>query len=236
MLFFPVANRAPQNQLVCGIFALAVFFLYTRHSDLGGRSYSLLLRWPLFIAELLLLACVICSASISMTLRTVRQRCLALGIAVPEPSRALRRLLFSFIAIAMFVLLALYAVILVTDIGMPWTQPLVVIAGGAVIVVLFLHWVIRCSLSCFRGDDAFILFRLTVARSVVPLLASVAIIVGLLAHPYLNAREARLVAIDGLGDGGFTDVETRVTERLKAEFELGVQQAEKADERLRGTH
>jgi hypothetical protein len=83
-------------------------------------------------------------------------------------------------------------------------------------------------LSCFRGDDAFILFRLTVARSMVPLLASVAIIVGLLAQPHLNAREARLVAIDGLGDGGFTDVETRVTERLKSEFKLAIQQAEKA--------
>ncbi len=67
-----------------------------------------------------------------------------------------------------------------------------------------------------------------VARSMVPLLASVAIIVGLLAHPHLNAREARLVAIDGLGDGGFTDVETRATGRLKSEFKLAIQQAEKA--------
>jgi len=235
MLLLPDANRAAKILLLSVIVPLAVFFLYTRHSDLGGRSYSLL-HWPRFIAELLLLAFVICYTSISMTSRTIRCRCLALGIAVPEPSRALRRLLFSFIAIAMFVLLALCPVVLVPDIGMPWTQPLVVIAGGAVTVVLFLLLVICCLLSCFRGDDAFILFRLTVARSMVPLLASVAIIVGLLAQPHLNAREARLVAIDGLGNGGFTDVETKVTQRLKADFELAIQQAEKADERLRGTN
>lgn len=66
------------------------------------------------------------------------------------------------------------------------------------------------------------LFRGSVARSLVPVFAFVVILLGLVSAPYLRASERSLVRQDPLTScvergEGFTDVETRLTKRLRQE-------------------
>lgn len=66
------------------------------------------------------------------------------------------------------------------------------------------------------------LFRGTVARSLIPVFASVVILVGIITAPYLSLSERRLVETNPLfvcleeGEG-FTNIETRLVQRLRAE-------------------
>ena len=67
-----------------------------------------------------------------------------------------------------------------------------------------------------------------VARSVIPVLAAAAILVGGLAHPYLGQREARLLAQETALSGhdelvGFTRVEALLVDRLKRELAAAAQ-------------
>lgn len=66
------------------------------------------------------------------------------------------------------------------------------------------------------------LFRGSVARSLIPVFASVVILVGVTSSPYLRANERSLVQQDPMSSccergEGFTDVEARVVKRLQQE-------------------
>ena len=65
------------------------------------------------------------------------------------------------------------------------------------------------------------LFRGTVARSMIPVLALIIILVGTTAHPYLRNREQQCLRNDGImgmpKEGGFTRIESLVAERLNRE-------------------
>ncbi len=222
LLLLPGAARSAKILLLSVILPLAVFFLYTRHSDLSGREYSALLHWPRFAAELLLLGFTIGYTSVLMTVRTVRCRCLALGIAVPEKAPRRLGLVFWFFAICFLLTLTLVYQVRLGKSGIAELASLTSLGGGilAGLLIIVLMVVLRCS----RGDSECRLFRLTVARSMVPLFAAVVIVVGLLSHFHLTDREAKLVQIDGLGNGGL-DVETEVTNRLRGEFLDAVGQA-----------
>lgn len=75
------------------------------------------------------------------------------------------------------------------------------------------------------------IFRGTVARSLIPVFASVAILIGVTATPYLAYSERRLVTNDPVfacvdrGEG-FSSVEVRLIQRLKKEFMDAMKQIE----------
>jgi hypothetical protein len=71
------------------------------------------------------------------------------------------------------------------------------------------------------GRQKSAMFRGTVARSMIPVLALIIILVGTVVHPYLLNREKRFVQNDRIlgtpKEGGVTWIETLVTERLNRE-------------------
>ena len=73
-----------------------------------------------------------------------------------------------------------------------------------------------------REHGDYRLFRAIMLRSLIPVYALALILVSLTARPYLRFEERRWVAQDTLVNlppgGGFTALETRLTERLKAEM------------------
>jgi hypothetical protein len=74
------------------------------------------------------------------------------------------------------------------------------------------------------------LFRGTVARSLIPILAIVIILVGSMAHPHLVKRERTLVQADSIlsipDEGGFTRIENEVAKQLTREALAAMDAAE----------
>ncbi len=71
------------------------------------------------------------------------------------------------------------------------------------------------------GRQKSAMFRGTIARSMIPVLALIIILVGTVVHPYLLNRERQFVQDDGIfgmpREGEFTRIESLVTERLNRE-------------------
>lgn len=174
LLLLPDAARMLRVIACSVLIPLAVFFIYTRHTDLAGRDLSMRM-WPRFVIELHLLTVVMLSVAAYRMQKLVDVRCRQLGLESPGKRN------YSVMFLVCFI-------------------PLGVIVWAA------------------AGRRRSAMFRGTVARSLIPVLALIIVLVGTLAHPYLLNREKRFVRADVIlampEGGGFTQMETHLVERL----------------------
>ena len=117
----------------------------------------------------------------------VRERCRTLGITVPE--RAGRRWLPHWITLGI-----LWRACLALRHKLP--ALLAVIAVGVPAVVFVPSYAVIVMVRRLRAAREYGLFHGTVARSLIPVFAAAAILIGGVAHPYLTNLEAALVRRD----------------------------------------
>jgi len=174
LLLVPDAGQMLHVVAYSVLIPLAVFYIYTRHTDLAGRDLSMRM-WPRFVTELHLLTVVMLSVAAYQVQKYVDKRCRELGLETPGIRKYVHVFLFSLVPVGLVAWLA-------------------------------------------SGKKRSAMFRGTIARSLIPLLALIIVIVGSLVYPYLIDREKRYVRDDGIlglpEEGGFTRIETQVTERL----------------------
>ncbi len=177
LLLLPDPRQTVKVLLFSVVVPLAVFFIYTRHTDLSGRDLSLLM-WPRFVLELHLLTAIMLSVAAYQMQKLVDARCRYLALGTPRARKWWVIFLLSIVPVGLVV----------------W------LATG------------RRNTAMFRG---------TVARSLIPILGLIIVLVGGVVHPHLVSREARLVKKDSIlsvpEEGGFTKLENEVTRRLNRE-------------------
>lgn len=184
---------------------LVLFWLYTRHSGAAGREYSLNYLGSRFLLELFLLGATILYASVAMTARVVRERCEALRIPAPEAKLEQNRgLLVAALGFTWSGCLALrwnlgwWPVLLAAPAGF-----LLLAHGGAFMLM---------ALACRRYRAFFDIMP----RSLMPLFAALAIILGSLVHPHLVWEEAVHLRNDKLlVSTGVTRIEHEVTLKIR---------------------
>lgn len=174
ILLLPNAEQLLRVIVYSVLIPLGLFYIYTRHTDLAGREYSMRI-WPRFFAELHLLTVVMLSVAAYQMQKLVDSRCRELGLETPGSRNYFIMFLISLIPFGLIV------------------------------------WAIA-------GHRNTAMFRGTVARSLIPILAMIIVLVGTCTHPYLINRETRFVQNDGIlgipEEGGFTRIEAHVTKQL----------------------
>jgi hypothetical protein len=190
---------------------LLVFYIYTRWSGLAGREYSLSYLVARFVLELCLLAATISFVTISKATRYIRERCLPLGVPVPGGSGR-HRWLAHWIVLGL-----LWAVCLaLREHGTAEWAGVIIGGPGSLFLLLCAVIVMMRRLGASREHG---LFRGTAARSLVPVFAAAAILIGILGHVYLTRQEAALVRRDTIiaPDDEFlaTAAEADLVRRLK---------------------
>jgi hypothetical protein len=170
---------------------------------------------------------VLCSILVGMTMladNCVRRRCRELLLPVAPPTRNLY--LVGWITVGVFLTLSLLPQV--------WLDPAdrhthilcVGVAVGLILLVLagLVHYVF-CDV---RYGRKFAAYYGSLARTLIPVVALTLIIVNISSRPYLRMAERQLLAKDtimrvDLAGGGFTVIESRVTQRLKGEIQKAVE-------------
>ncbi len=215
LLLLP-SGREAARILGLGVLApLMAFYVYTRWSGLAGREFSFGFLFPRFLLELGLLAITVSFLTVSLAGRFVRRRCLTLGIETPPEAGRGRR-------IAVWVILgALWAACLLIrerDVAI-WMAAAVGIAGT--VGLLCAAVIAMKRLLAAPREHGF--FVGTVARSLIPFFAAAAVLIGVVVHPYLTAREAALLRRDLMFAfdpeyPAVSTVEADLVRRLRAEI------------------
>lgn len=214
ILLLPGIRRTTWTVVLGVLLPIAVFLVVTRGLTWSGHSYSVRYGAHKLIAEFTLLAVALAAVPVVLTLRAVKERCRQLDLSI-TPFIA-RHFLWG-AAVGCVVLGALW---FVPAMHAPGVMTVSALAAGVVGASLGL-----CALAAWlqglagRKDRG--LYYGTLFRSLIPVLASVVIVLGLFVQPFIVRSEAAYLARDTLmlnPDGpGFTKVETDLTERLKSE-------------------
>ena len=100
ILLLPDGAQSLRVIVYAVIIPLTVFYIYTRHTDLAGRQYSMR-QWPRFLIELHVLTVIMISVAVFHTQRLVRMRCIQLKLATPPSLRYWQLFLLSLVPIAL---------------------------------------------------------------------------------------------------------------------------------------
>ncbi|MEI7817748.1 MAG: hypothetical protein WCI45_11230, partial [Desulfuromonadales bacterium] len=201
------------------IFPMLIYYVITRWLPWTGRDFSLIYCSPQFIAQYLAVICAILMGTIMLADNCVRRRCRELLLPVAPPTRELY--IIGWITVGIFLMLAI--------LPQSWLDPdrnyvkiiLLFLAGGLPLLVLtgIVHYVfleLRYGRKCAA-------YYGSLARTMIPVTAMVLIIVNVSSRPYLLMVERQLLAKDTImrvdSKGGFTAIESRVTQRLKCEIQ-----------------
>ena len=218
---------------------LLLFYLFTRWLPWNGRDLSLSYGWPQFLVQLLTLFLVMMGMTLGLAGRTVRRRCRELLLPVAPASRTFWRVAgWSLIGILVSVLLSLLCLFVSLWIAgalneHPWmgtqdpkTQVVVFwyLALPANVLLLFVAVAIGYGIvRDVRFGRSCAAYYGSLARTLIPVVALALILVSVCSRPYLRMEERRLLRSDRVmridPNGGFTVVESRVTQRLKAEIQ-----------------
>jgi hypothetical protein len=184
-----------------------------------GRDFSVFYGGPQFLAQLIALICAIVIGTTMLSGNCVRRRCGELLLPVPPSTRNFYLVAWSTVG-ALLVLSLFPQAWLDPDRTYVKTLCIVVVAGLLLLVLADLVYCVACDVRYGRKCAA---YYGTLARTLIPVIALALILVNISSRPYLQMKERQLLAkdtimrVDSTG-GGFTAVESRVTQRLKAEI------------------
>jgi len=170
------------------VLPIVVFYAYTRWSGIAGREYSISYLAARFLLELCVLIATISSLTYSMACEAIRERCRSLAIPAPEGLARRSRIAY------WTVLGVLWASCLALRGWTPATVAAYAVAGICGLVVLSYPAIKLKRLLSERKEYG--RFHGTLARSMIPVFAAAAILIGAIAHPYLTRLESVLVQRD----------------------------------------
>lgn len=204
---------------------LAAFYLYTRWSGAAGREFGFTYLMNRFLVELVLLGATLALLTRGMALRAIRSRCERLQIAVPPRRRWATRVAWAVLVALWLMSLAVRGGIRTAS-GELWS--LTVAGGLATVGLLALLGAVRF----VYGTRGYGVYCATVARSLIPVFAAAVVLVGVVAHPYLRAREVTLLRAQtalspGEGLMSFTRAEALMVERMKAKVAEAAREPDK---------
>ncbi len=236
LLLLPDAGAALRIALAGVILPLAGYYIYTRWLALGGREFSAIFNSPKLILQAVTLAALVIGLTGFLSADAVRRRCRRLDIAAP-PSRFRRPVR---IVYAELTILAVWGCLLPSEWLAAgnhnvWGQVSITLTRtvAAMLAVLLLAAGLGAGWRHWRGAPGLGLYYGTVSRSLAPNLALAIILLSLAGRHYLAAEECDMVRADGitaaLESGGFTTIESRLVQRLKAETLAAILEVESGD-------
>lgn len=199
---------------------ILLYYLITRWLPWTGRELSMACGGLQFIVQYMALLCAIMTGTIMFADNSVRRRCRELLLQVAPPTRNLYIIGWSMVGI--FLILAI--------LPQSWLEPdhqhvkiiCLLIAGWLLLLVL--AGIVDYVFCDVRYGRKFAAYYGSLARTLIPVIAMTLILVNVCSRPYLRMAERQLLAkdtiirIDSAG-GGFTAVESRLVQRLKAEIQ-----------------
>ena len=210
--------------LLGGLLPLMCYYGVTRCVPWGNRSLSLEIEYPQAIIQFIALSLVIVSVMSNFTIQLVRRGCDNLGVTVFPVVPVFWRV-WGWILVGLPVMLAVLPESWLTDEDLPghaWAEFLPAIIGGVLILsgLAYLGYgIVRRQ--WFRKVHA--AYYGSLARALIPVIAVTVIVLNILAQPYLRREERCLISSDTLmhidPKGGFTAIESRLVQRLKAEMQ-----------------
>jgi hypothetical protein len=204
------------------IVPLACFLVYTRWSGLAGREFALTYLPLRFAMEVVLLVVTIMYLTVSLGSAFVRRRLLDMGEEAPAEARTRRIVSGAGLASLWAAWIFVRGEASAMAVGIVEMN----VVGLALIAVLVVG-AMRLFLSRNRRHGR---FYGSAARSLLPILAAAAVLIALLAYPYLRARERDLLRRDELmavdpDDPSFTRLERDLVRRLRGEVRQAVEEA-----------
>jgi len=185
-----------------------------------GRDLSLFYGLPQLVAQYLALLSAILIGTTMLAEKCVRIRCSELLLPVAPPTRNFYLVAWSVVGV-LFVLGLLPQAWLNPDHTYVKVLCVIVLSALLLLVLADLVYCVVCDLRYGRKCAA---YYGTLARTLIPVTALALILVNISSRPYLRMAERQLLAkdtvmrVDSTG-GGFTAVESRVTQRLKSEIQ-----------------
>ena len=222
MLLLPEIGEVLRLLALGVLLPLAGYYLVTRWLTWGCREWSLRYGGAPLLAQFLTLMALIIGLTSRLVERIVRRRCHELQLPVPPSSHRGWRI----VDVSLLVLLALpgflpaaWLVVLENRDAAVWLFWVFV----GIVLLTVLAW---CAYVILRGakfGPTCAAYYGTHARTIIPVLALALILVNVCSRPYLRWAERRWLATDTVmgvdPNGGFTRIETLVTQRLKAEIQ-----------------
>jgi len=229
LLLLPEASEVARLLAYGVLLPLLGYYLVTRWLPWGPRELGLGYGGEVLLASLLTLLFVMMGITVTLAGRLVRRRCQELQLPVaPPPHRFWKIAAWSLIGI-----LAVPGFLPATTIcwigEWPFMQSLdrLHFFWGLFVALALLTLLIRvvCGIaSDVRFGRRCAAYYGSLARTLIPVVALALILVNICSRPYLRMEERRLVKSDtlmcsDLAAGGFTGLESRLVQRLKAEIQ-----------------
>lgn len=198
---------------------LLLYYVITRWLPWGGRNLSVVYGFPHFLAQYLAVFNAIVMGTTALADNCVRRRCRELLLPVAPPTRA-----FWFVGWGTVGVLALLGLLPDTwlDPERFYVKPLCAVTA-AILVLLVVANLVYSVVCDVRFGKSCAAYYGSLARTLIPVIALTLILVSVCSRPYLRMEERRLLQNDSVmgvdRNGGFTAVESRLTQRLKSEIQ-----------------
>ncbi len=219
LLFLPRLGALCRILLLGVLLPIAVFYVVTRWLPFSGHNYSVAYGGHKLIAEGSLIVTAILVFPVILTARAVRRQCEASGIPT-------RRWYADYLTWPFWVAGAM--LVLVWFCPPSSDERLRVFAGaaaGALGMILLIGALLTVAQGV-AGQGKHARFHAVTFGTLMPVLALVIILTGVIARPYLVASEARYLAADTLLNDpirpGFSRVESDLVERLRGEILVAI--------------
>ena len=204
---------------------LAIYAMVAIAVPISGHAYSVKAGWHKLVAEILLLVTALLLLPAWLTMVQAHRRCRELGIPVPNGSLFLGLLPVAVAALLCFVTWCIpasvsFSVSRPSPVANPRLWGTCILAGTVIVTlgVAFFRYLLAV--------PTWGLYRGTVARSLIPILATAVILICLIGRPWLLASERSLLrrdcVISRAGDAstpaGVSQIETNLVQRLVGEM------------------
>ncbi|MEI6148876.1 MAG: hypothetical protein WCS01_07240 [bacterium] len=197
------------------------YYVATRCLPWSNRSLNPAIEYPQLITQFVALSLVILAATFTIIRQRVRHGCAELGFLPPSVVPVFWRA-WGWCLVGVPVLLAILPESWLDTEDHAWTAYLLGIMGGILGLsglVYLVYGIVRRQ--WFRRTHA--AYYGSLMRALVPAIAFVVIALNCIAQPWLSRQERHLISIDTVmhidARGGFTAIESRVVQRLKAEMQ-----------------
>ncbi len=205
---------------ILGLGVLAPILLYygiSRWLPWTARDFSLLFGFPQFIAQYLGVLCAILMGTIMLADNCVRRRCRELLLPVAPPTRNLY--IIGWVIVGVLLALGMLPQSWL-DLEVSYVKSICMVVGVWLLLMVLAGIVHYVFLEVRYGRKCAAYYG-SLARTLIPVVALTLIIVNISSRPYLRISERKLLAKDTVMrvDGGFTAIESRVTQRLKSEIQ-----------------
>ncbi len=219
LLLLPEFGELARLLAVSVLLPLLGYYLVTRWWPWSLREVNVGVGMPAFAMQGVALLFAMMGLALVLAKRSVRRRCLQLQLPVPSPSHR-------FWAVAGWGLVILLAIPgLWPGLGWVSTRAGVVFCwvGGVAVIVLILGSIGYAISRDVRFGRPCAAYYGSLMRTIIPVIALALILANICSRPYLRHAERRWLAQDTVmgpdsDAGGFTRVESRLVQRLRAEM------------------